>query len=150
MGVRSVGIQQCDENKMNALVKVSYEDNQFILMDTNNLERQLQDLDLNDDQNKSVLRKRTTVNQEDSESKYVGMTNKAYVEEIGLKDMKKSSSSDPLKWFGVLVPQALRQSQTEFKNSVNTVVTVANLKTKLISLQKEYEDLLRQKKEMAD
>ncbi|XP_067658913.1 coiled-coil domain-containing protein 115-like [Haliotis asinina] len=69
-------------------------------------------------------------------------------------DAKDKSSSekprrvDPLKWFGVLVPQTLRRSQSSFQEASSLAVTIANLKLKLGNLQKEYQELYAEKQNL--
>ncbi|KAJ1951512.1 hypothetical protein IWQ62_006418 [Dispira parvispora] len=46
----------------------------------------------------------------------------------------KSNSHDPLRWFGVLVPGTLRQSQRYFHQSITRIVKLANLKVQLNQL----------------
>ncbi|KAL4220838.1 hypothetical protein ACF0H5_019106 [Mactra antiquata] len=147
MGIRNVGIEQCDENKMKASVKVSISDDQLFDMDNNlDLESGMKDIDLNSEDNQSKVRRRKgemVTNDKSSETK-------DSVEDIPIEKLEKKKSSsyfDPLKWFGVLVPPALRQSQSDFKSSVNNILSIATLKTKLVSLQKEYQSLLAKKAE---
>ncbi|ESO95768.1 hypothetical protein LOTGIDRAFT_116702 [Lottia gigantea] len=55
---------------------------------------------------------------------------------------------DPIKWFGVLVPQNLRKSQQGFKDAVTISVSIANLQQTLSSLQLEYRQLLKTKSKL--
>lgn len=146
MGLKSVGIEQCDENKMRAQVKISVSDDNIMSQYNGacdiDFESKFGDLDLGDgDKSGSNVRKRPKGNQEGD----------SHVQDVELNDIKKGDIKklyDPLKWFGVLVPPALRQSQVDFKTSTETVVTVANLRIKLDTLQKEYVDLKQKKKEL--
>ncbi|XP_046362017.2 coiled-coil domain-containing protein 115-like [Haliotis rufescens] len=61
---------------------------------------------------------------------------------------KKPGHVDPLKWFGVLVPQALRRSQSSFQEASGLAVTVANLKLKLGNLREDYKTLLAEKQKL--
>lgn len=147
MGVKNVGIEQCDNNKMKATVKVSVSDDKQFALDNSNdcdLENDFNDLDIKSGDSKNNVRRRkvgtdTSVKQSDMKDK---------LEEVPLDEIKKNTSSlvyDPLKWFGVLVPPALRQSQSDFKSSAQTVISIASLKAKVASLQEEYTLLLTQK-----
>ena len=50
----------------------------------------------------------------------------------------KPPTSDPLKWFGILVPPALRASQNSFKNAVTEKITfLANLSNEMRSTEIE-------------
>ena len=64
-----------------------------------------------------------------------------------MTDMKdsKPTKKDPLKWFGVLVPQALRQSQGRFKKAVELSVEISNTEAQYLRLKGRYKDLCQQK-----
>lgn len=47
-------------------------------------------------------------------------------------------SSDPLQWFGVLVPQNLRTAQEFFKKAINLSVEIVNLEVQLEALRLEF------------
>ncbi|KAJ3340003.1 hypothetical protein HDU93_007552 [Gonapodya sp. JEL0774] len=49
---------------------------------------------------------------------------------------------DPLKWFGVLVPLALREAQGDFTRALSYAVAVAELKLELRRRIKEYESVV--------
>ncbi|XP_043540614.1 coiled-coil domain-containing protein 115 [Chiloscyllium plagiosum] len=57
----------------------------------------------------------------------------------------RQSSQDPLRWFGVLVPQSLRDAQAAFREVMELVAEVATLQSRLVSAKAEYQALLRQK-----
>ena len=40
-------------------------------------------------------------------------------------------SRDPLRWFGILSPPALKQSQTSFKSSVELCIDIANIQSEI-------------------
>ncbi|XP_028047799.1 coiled-coil domain-containing protein 115 [Monomorium pharaonis] len=52
---------------------------------------------------------------------------------------------DPIKWFGVLVPQNLRNSQKRFQDSVNLATKIANVQEELISVLSKLKTLYIQK-----
>lgn len=58
---------------------------------------------------------------------------------------KENCVTDPLRWFGVLVPMALRNSQKSFRQSVELVCEVANLQARLLCIKADYRDLLLEK-----
>lgn len=60
-------------------------------------------------------------------------------------ETKPARLCDPLNWFGVLVPQSLRQSQSSFKQAVDHAVNIANLKLKIARLQEDYVNCLSEK-----
>lgn len=52
--------------------------------------------------------------------------------EVETGNVSKHSIADPLNWFGILVPQALRASQSSFKHAVTeTVPLLANLSNEM-------------------
>jgi len=64
-------------------------------------------------------------------------------EKRGTKVSKRNS--DPLNWFGVLVPQALRQSQHQFKRATEQCCHLATLKGHLLKLRTDQEVLMKRK-----
>ncbi|BES96286.1 Hypothetical protein NTJ_09095 [Nesidiocoris tenuis] len=61
---------------------------------------------------------------------------------------KKDVMQDPLKWFGVLVPQNMRLAQLSFKTAVEIAVDLANVQLEMASIRKRYCSLLLKKKEL--
>ncbi|KAL1428198.1 hypothetical protein MTO96_002605 [Rhipicephalus appendiculatus] len=51
---------------------------------------------------------------------------------------RPTSRSDPLRWFGVLVPQSLRRSQKNFVSALEVVVDVANEQSRLAAALDAY------------
>ncbi|KAL8914171.1 MAG: hypothetical protein Q9171_001166 [Xanthocarpia ochracea] len=69
-------------------------------------------------------------------------TTKSTADEASTKSQtdieSKPPTSDPLKWFGILVPPALRASQNSFKNAVTEKITLlANLSNEMRSMEIE-------------
>ncbi|KAL9820617.1 coiled-coil domain-containing protein 115 isoform 2-T2 [Geothlypis trichas] len=56
--------------------------------------------------------------------------------------------SDPLGWFGVLVPPCLRQAQGSFQKGVTLAVEVAELQATMEAAAARYRQLLRQKRHL--
>ncbi|XP_071110226.1 coiled-coil domain-containing protein 115-like [Haliotis cracherodii] len=99
-----------------------------------------------------TLRKRNVQNKlSDGDTPEVETIGSASDSSAAVKDEsseKKSGHVDPLKWFGVLVPQALRRSQSSFQEASGLAVTVANLKLKLGNLREDYKKLLAEKQKL--
>lgn len=55
------------------------------------------------------------------------------------------TGSDPLKWFGCLVPQNLRQAQKGFHTALEIVIQSANIQSELETTCKKVEELLKLK-----
>lgn len=54
----------------------------------------------------------------------------------------KNKKQDPLSWFGAMIPRPICIAQTDFKNSLNTLVEMANIKHKLDELSEKWDELL--------
>ena len=71
------------------------------------------------------------------------------VTDLDIKDSTPTKTKhDPLRWFGVLVPQALRESQRHFKSLAVDSCEVASLKAKMVNLQCTIRKLLRRKEDI--
>ena len=68
----------------------------------------------------------------------------------GRSPTKASSSNDPIRWFGILVPQSLKLSQQRFKSSLDLVVEIANLQLEVGSMQSRFKSMIKLKQSMAD
>lgn len=60
--------------------------------------------------------------------------------DISLKQ-DSDNSQNPLKWFGILVPQSLKSAKKYFQDSVYLSVKVANVQAKLITVLNEIESV---------
>ncbi|XP_061076607.1 coiled-coil domain-containing protein 115 [Conger conger] len=58
-----------------------------------------------------------------------------------------SQHQDPLKWFGILVPQSLKQAQASFKKVVELSAEVATLQCTVVATRKELQALMGNKQE---
>ncbi|XP_076239399.1 vacuolar ATPase assembly protein VMA22 [Calliopsis andreniformis] len=63
--------------------------------------------------------------------------------DISLKQLDKDSGEiqDPIKWFGVLVPQSLRIAQKRFQESLYLVVRAANVQAEIASVLDKLQSL---------
>ena len=68
--------------------------------------------------------------------------------DAGVKNKEHSRPKDPLLWFGVLVPQSLRQSQEAFKKAVELSCELASLQNQLACLQISYQGELVRKRQL--
>ncbi|KAF7244033.1 hypothetical protein EYD10_09870 [Varanus komodoensis] len=55
---------------------------------------------------------------------------------------------DPLNWFGILVPQSLRQAQKTFREGIHLAAEIASLQSKIEAAQRSYHALLRRKHDL--
>ena len=61
---------------------------------------------------------------------------------------EKPKTKDPIKWFGFLVPQTLRQSQKHFSKSVELSVEATNIRNEIRGLLGQRQYLSRQLKKL--
>ncbi|XP_030049839.1 vacuolar ATPase assembly protein VMA22 isoform X2 [Microcaecilia unicolor] len=59
-----------------------------------------------------------------------------------------ASAQNPLKWFGILVPQSLRQAQNSFKKGLILAGDIATLQSSIEVIQEQYRALLEKKKQL--
>ncbi|KAJ6655306.1 hypothetical protein lerEdw1_005498 [Lerista edwardsae] len=52
---------------------------------------------------------------------------------------------DPLTWFGILVPQSLRQAQKSFQKGIQLAAEIASLQSDIEATRRQYRTLLRKK-----
>ena len=64
-----------------------------------------------------------------------------------LEIQKNVNSNDPIKWFGVLVPSSLRQSQSSFQQVLEIVVEIVNTRMEAAETMKEFNQLSKTKAE---
>ncbi|XP_063289221.1 coiled-coil domain-containing protein 115 [Pelobates fuscus] len=57
-------------------------------------------------------------------------------------------AQDPLHWFGILVPQSLRQAQTTFREGIQLAAEVASLQSSVDCIQRRYGTLMAQKRKL--
>ena len=65
------------------------------------------------------------------------------VKAIATSPSSKATNHDPLKWFGVLVPQSLRQSQSCFSRATAAAVECAGLQSEILGLEARKKFLVR-------
>ncbi|XP_018414676.1 PREDICTED: coiled-coil domain-containing protein 115 [Nanorana parkeri] len=63
----------------------------------------------------------------------------------GSQKPRPPPSNDPLRWFGVLVPQSLRQAQSTFRQGILLAAEVASLQSNIDETRKQYRALLTDK-----
>ncbi|XP_033126183.1 coiled-coil domain-containing protein 115-like [Anneissia japonica] len=160
MGNKAVGSLQYNSNSMKALAKISInEDNEDLFELTRkkptNKSARKSHIDISRD---DLLSKETTVRrrkgQKETDSDDSVATSR--LEELTVNDDKLSSTqddtksneevlSDPIKWFGILVPMALRHGQSDFTQAITLCCHIANLQRKLLATKAEYEALYSEK-----
>uniref|UniRef100_A0A8C8RDD4 Vacuolar ATPase assembly protein VMA22 n=1 Tax=Pelusios castaneus TaxID=367368 RepID=A0A8C8RDD4_9SAUR len=61
-----------------------------------------------------------------------------------------ASAQDPLTWFGILVPQSLRQAQSSFREGILLAGEIATLQSDIEATQTQYQALLQRKRQLVD
>uniref|UniRef100_A0A8C0IUQ8 Vacuolar ATPase assembly protein VMA22 n=1 Tax=Chelonoidis abingdonii TaxID=106734 RepID=A0A8C0IUQ8_CHEAB len=59
-----------------------------------------------------------------------------------------ASSQDPLTWFGILVPQSLRQAQSSFREGILLAAEIASLQSDIEATLAQYRALLERKRQL--
>lgn len=75
-------------------------------------------------------------------------------QETDLQEKTKAESPtpenrDPLKWFGILVPQNLKQAQAAFREVINLSAEIASLQSSILATRKEMQAQMKEKQEKA-
>lgn len=73
-------------------------------------------------------------------------------QETELQEKPKTESPtpenrDPLKWFGILVPQNLKQAQAAFKEVITVSAEIASLQSAILATRKEMQAQMKEKQE---
>ncbi|XP_045911990.1 coiled-coil domain-containing protein 115 isoform X1 [Micropterus dolomieu] len=58
----------------------------------------------------------------------------------------QNPQQDPLKWFGILVPQTLKQAQSSFKQVVELSAEIATLQTAVLNTRRELKHSMKDKR----
>jgi len=82
--------------------------------------------------------KKTEVNEMDSK-----LDSEGNVEEKSSVKKKVFDNADPIRWFGVLSPPSLKQSQADFQRCVSLSVEIANMQGELLGVEARVKYLQR-------
>ena len=61
------------------------------------------------------------------------------------KQLDKEHSDDALKWFGLLSPNVLKQSQKSFQQTIDLALETCNRQEKISQLKEQIEELIKEK-----
>ncbi|KAM4736997.1 coiled-coil domain-containing protein 115 [Anableps anableps] len=86
------------------------------------------------------IRRRKTTKSDITEKKTSGDTDS---EKAPGRKKDHNPQQDPLKWFGILVPQSLKQAQSSFKQVIELSAEIAALQIVVLNTRKELKDDLR-------
>ncbi|CAM4680445.1 unnamed protein product [Leuciscus chuanchicus] len=109
--------------------------------------------------NKTEELKNNTV--EDIGAKETGLRRRINTKQKGVKEeeeetdpqVKTTAESstpehrEPLKWFGILVPQSLKQAQSAFKEVITLSAEIASLQSEILATRKEMQAQVKEKQE---
>ncbi|XP_029013404.1 coiled-coil domain-containing protein 115 [Betta splendens] len=61
------------------------------------------------------------------------------------KRSEQNPDQDPLRWFGILVPQSLKQAQMSFKQVIDLAAEIATLQTAVLNTRQQLKDDMKNK-----
>ncbi|GFR05992.1 uncharacterized protein TNCT_444671 [Trichonephila clavata] len=150
---RKIDIHQVDSNSLTSSFRVSsYLDVDDAVQDVTFLN--YNPIDNSAQENTRSKLKHRSVNSDDELNEKIQQVSLSDSEEgndktyASMKDSISLDYADPLKWFGILVPDSLRTCQSHFKQSLVTAIKITSLQNKLMTLQVKYKDLKLRKKSM--
>ncbi|XP_015261654.1 PREDICTED: coiled-coil domain-containing protein 115 [Gekko japonicus] len=62
---------------------------------------------------------------------------------------EKLGKQDPLTWFGILVPQSLRQAQKTFQEGIRLAAEIASMQSEIETTRRRYHALLEEKRRLS-
>lgn len=66
-------------------------------------------------------------------------------EVTSVRKSDQNPQQDPLKWFGILVPQSLKQAQSSFKQVIELSAEIATLQTAVLNTRQKLENSMKDK-----
>ncbi|KAL4622603.1 coiled-coil domain-containing protein 115 [Arapaima gigas] len=90
------------------------------------------------------VRRRKAATAKNSEDHSDSSTKPVAEEELSISKVPPGQQ-DPLKWFGILVPQSLKQAQSAFRQVIELSAEIASLQTAVLSTRKELHTLMGEK-----
>jgi hypothetical protein len=64
------------------------------------------------------------------------------------KKTATAKNNDPIRWFGVLTPQVLKQAQASFRHAADIACELASLQARLLDVRRQYRTLLAEKRNL--
>lgn len=83
------------------------------------------------------VRRRNKSKKNEAEKEAEDSTVEKVREAIPVKRNDQNPQQDPLKWFGILVPQTLKQAQSSFKEVIELSAEIATLQTAVLKTRQE-------------
>ncbi|XP_054646655.1 coiled-coil domain-containing protein 115 [Dunckerocampus dactyliophorus] len=72
-------------------------------------------------------------------------TKKDSSEKEVVAELRGNLQQNPLKWFGILVPQALKQAQSSFNQVIELTAEIATLQVAIVNTRQELKDHIQEK-----
>ena len=140
MGNKSVSSTQYDKAQMElgSRVKVLHEDSTFFFKPTT--------LFIEEPKDSHNMRQRR--NEQDSQ--VTSGDNCRLEKSMSELLVSQTFQKDPLKWFGILLPQSLKECQMKFKKAAELSCKTASLRSKYLTLQQKYRDLKQVKRQIME
>ncbi|XP_017568239.1 coiled-coil domain-containing protein 115 [Pygocentrus nattereri] len=92
------------------------------------------------------LRRRMNVKQKEPKEEYASKGQCETQPQGSIKSEKSlSQHQDPLKWFGILVPQNLKQAQAAFKEVITLSAEIATLQSAILATRMEMQAQIKEK-----
>ncbi|GFS55583.1 uncharacterized protein TNIN_339471 [Trichonephila inaurata madagascariensis] len=143
---RKIDIHQVDSNSLTASFRISS------YLDVDDAVQDVTFLNYNPIDNSALENTRSKLKHRsaNSENELIGKIQQVSLSDSEEGDDKTSASMkdsilldfvDPLKWFGILVPDSLRICQSHFKQSLVTAIKITSLQNKLMTLRVKYKEL---------
>ncbi|KAK2885706.1 hypothetical protein QQF64_020867 [Cirrhinus molitorella] len=145
-------------NKQVSALQYASEMEPLVCVETSVLEGGTAEFKCERKENKIEEVKNNTI--EDIGAKETGLRRRTNANQKGVKEEEqerdqvnsKAESStpehrDPLKWFGILVPQNLKQAQSAFKEVITLSAEIASLQSAILATRKEMQAQKKEKQE---
>ncbi|XP_016300486.1 coiled-coil domain-containing protein 115-like isoform X2 [Sinocyclocheilus anshuiensis] len=149
-------------NKQVSALQYASEMEPLVYVETSVLEGGTAELKCERKENKTEELKSDTI--EDIGAKETGLRRRINAIQKGVKEEEqetdpqvktKAESStpeqrDPLKWFGILVPQNLKQAQSAFKEVITLSAEIASLQSAILATRKEMQAQMKEKQQKTE
>ncbi|XP_016320641.1 coiled-coil domain-containing protein 115 [Sinocyclocheilus anshuiensis] len=149
-------------NKQVSALQYASEMEPLVYVETSVLEGGTAEFKCERKENKTEELKNTTI--EDIGAKETGLRRRINTKQKGVKDKEQETDPqvktkaelstpehrDPLKWFGILVPQNLKQAQSAFKEVITLSAEIAFLQSAILATRKEMQAQMKENQEKTE
>lgn len=148
-------------NKQVSALQYASEMQPLVHVETSLLEGGTAEFKCERSENKAEEQKTKTI--EDIGAKETGLRRRVHTKQKEVKEGEQDTDEvktktdsptpehrDPLKWFGILVPQNLKQAQSAFKEVITLSVEIASLQSTILATRKEMKVQMKEKQERTE